>query len=438
MSTSPPVVDLLFELLRFDTQNPPGNTTSIVNWLEAYFESLGLRTEQVASDRNKPNLLATLPGKTDRTLLYAGHLDTVPFDATAWQYDPLGEQHGEWIYGRGATDMKGAVASMLQTARTFVETESTPPMTIQFAFVSDEETGGEAGMATLLDATHLATEVDACVIGETTSTPNQGAIAVADRGHIWLTLHAEGSAAHGSRPMAGENAIDRLWAAIETIKRILNRRLSIEPAVRSIVAESVEHYTPMMGAETAHDLFAYPTVSLGVLEGGTAVNTVPDSATAQLDVRLTAGVYTPDVLDAIRISLERHERVSIVASPWCIGTYERLDNPLVAAATHVVQDVTGEQIARRSAIGGGDARHTRTAGIPTIEFAVGSDTLHGVDEYTTVTALRQNCLVYSRLPYAFSHQLNQGEGSGRRASPSRRNRDPVRGRRVRQDSRQYL
>lgn len=204
--TEQELVDVTSELLQFDTQNPPGETTEIIDWVEAYFAGLSIETERVAVEQEKPNLLATLPGATDDTLLYAGHLDTVPFGATAWQYDPLGERVGERIYGRGATDMKGAVASMLQTARAFVETGTTPPATLTFAFVSDEETGGEVGMAALCDETSLAADVDACVIGETTSEPGRHAIAVADRGHIWLTLRAEGTAVHGSRPMLGENA----------------------------------------------------------------------------------------------------------------------------------------------------------------------------------------------------------------------------------------
>lgn len=407
------VEGLVLELLGFDTQNPPGKTTEVIDWVDAYFDALGIETERVVAEQDKPNLLATLPGTTDDTLLYAGHLDTVPFDPTAWQYDPLGERVGDRIYGRGATDMKGAVASMLQTARAFVETGTTPPATLKFALVSDEETGGEAGMAALLHETSLAADVDACVVGETTSEPGRHAIAVADRGHIWLTLRAEGKAAHGSRPMLGENAIDRLWAGIETVRRTLRQHLPIEPAVEPIIAESVEWYAPQMGTEAARDLFAYPTVNLGIVEGGTAVNAVPNVATAQLDIRLTAGVQTPDVLAAIHTSLDSHDGVSIVASQWCIGTYERLDSPLVAATTRVVEEVTGEQIARRSATGGGDARHTRTAGIPTIEFAVGTDTLHAVDEYTTVSTLRRNSLVYTRLPAAVSHQL-QRETEGER------------------------
>ena len=149
-------VDLALDLLAFDTQNPPGATADLTDWLAGEFEALGLATETVAVDPAKPNLLATLPGASDRVLCFNGHLDTVPVDGEDWTTDPLGERDGDRIYGRGATDMKGAVAAMLATARAFVETDTTPPVTLLFALVSDEETGGDAGLPALLEGDHLA------------------------------------------------------------------------------------------------------------------------------------------------------------------------------------------------------------------------------------------------------------------------------------------
>ncbi len=122
MTVSPPIdvsehrselVDLTLDLLSIDTSNPPGDTREIVDLIEAWLESLDVETERFAVDPAKPNLLATVPGESDQTLLFNGHLDTVPFDADEWSHDPLGERAGDRIYGRGATDMKGAVAAML-------------------------------------------------------------------------------------------------------------------------------------------------------------------------------------------------------------------------------------------------------------------------------------------------------------------------------------
>ncbi|ELZ71887.1 M20 peptidase [Haloferax volcanii DSM 14919] len=105
------VVDLAATLVGHDTQNPPGDTRDLASWVESFLADLGLDAERVTSDPRKPNLVATLPGATDRTLVLLGHLDTVPFDAGEWTRDPLGERAGNRLYGRGATD------------------ERTPPMT---------------------------------------------------------------------------------------------------------------------------------------------------------------------------------------------------------------------------------------------------------------------------------------------------------------------
>ncbi|WP_254766709.1 M20 family metallopeptidase [Salinilacihabitans rarus] len=389
------------DLLGFDTTNPPGDTREVVGWLESSLADLGLETERVAADPAKPNLLATLPGEREETLLFLGHLDVVPVDPDGWSFDPLGERVGDRVYGRGATDMKGAIAAMLHVARAYVEAGTRPPVTLAFAFVADEEVGGDAGVGALLDAGRL--DADACVIGEPTATGGPPSITVADRGSIWLTLEATGEAAHGSRPMLGENAIDRLWAAVETVRtRLAERSPPIPPAVEPIVEESVDYYARSMGETTARRLFERPTVNLGTIEGGESVNSVPRAARAELDVRLTAGVETPDVLAAVREWLDDHGGVSVADVSWSIGTYEDPESPVVAATTTAARAVLDERVYRRSATGGGDAKRLRNAGIPTVEFAVATDTAHACDEYTTVDALAATAEAYARLPEAFA------------------------------------
>ena len=388
------------ELLAVDTQNPPGETAPLADTLEETFSSLGLDTDRVVADPAKPNLLATLPGGTDRTLLYNGHMDTVPYEGDAWTHDPLGERDGDRLYGRGATDMKGALAAMVFTARAFAETDTTPPVTLQFAFVSDEETGGDAGLPTVLARRDI--DADGCVIGETTCEGGRHSVTVADRGSIWLTLSATGEAAHGSRAMLGENAIDRLYDAIGRIRAEFgSQRLDLDPALDAIVEESVEYYTPRLGEGAARALFAYPTVNLGTIEGGESVNSVPQSARARLDIRLAPAVDTERILGRIRSCVRDCAGIAIKDVSWSVGTYEPVDSPLVDAVSGTAEAVTGERIYRRSATGGGDAKTVRNAGIPTVEFGLGTDTAHAVDEYTTVDALAGNAAVYTRLPYRF-------------------------------------
>ncbi|NGM70531.1 M20 family metallopeptidase [Natronolimnobius sp. AArcel1] len=398
------LVETTLDLVSFDTSNPPGDTREIVDWIESTLTDLGLETERVATDPTKPNLLAALPGKRSTTLLYSGHLDTVPYDPDGWSYDPLGERIDNRLYGRGTTDMKGGVATMLELVRAYVVADRRPPVTLAFAFVSDEEVAGDAGLQAVLDADRL--EADACVIGEPTGSADTPSITVADKGSLWLTLEATGESAHGSRPMLGTNAIDALWDALETIRaRLVDYPITAPRPVNPILEESIDYYrTSMDDADAARRLFDRPTVNLGTIEGGEAVNSVPRFARAELDVRLPAGVDTEAVLEDVREWLREHAATSIADASWSIGTYEAPESALVDATTAAATAVLDGQIHRRSATGGGDAKRLRNAGIPTVEFAVGTDTVHACDEYTTVDALEATAAVYARLPNALARR----------------------------------
>jgi succinyl-diaminopimelate desuccinylase len=400
------LTSLTLDLLGIDTSNPPGETRAIVSEVEQFLDPLSVDTERFVVDPAKPNLLVRIPGGSDRTLLYNGHLDTVPFDVHAWTHDPLGERVDDRVYGRGATDMKGAVAAMSFAIRAFAATDTEPPVDLLFAFVSDEEVGGDAGLPALLEAGAL--DADACVIGEPTCEEGRHSVTVADRGSIWLTLEAGGEGAHGSRPVLGVNAIDRLYDAVETMRdRFGTERLEIDADVAPIVEESVEYYAPSMGEGTARELFRYPSINLGVLEGGDAINTVPQSARAEIDVRLTAGVHTPDVLAGIRECVADCDGITIADVAWSVGTAEDPDGPLVDAVASTAAEVTGDRVFRRSATGGGDAKKLRNAGVPAVEFALGTDTVHAPDEYVPVDALVDNALVYARLPSAWAFASSQ-------------------------------
>ena len=394
-------------LIAIDSQNPPGNTQEIAEFVASFFDGLGLTPTRVATDPAKPNIIAELPGKTDRTLLFNGHLDTVPYTRTAWTRDPLGERDGNRLYGRGATDMKGPLAAMLHAAETLVEREREPPVNLAFVFVSDEETGGDAGVPSLFERGIIQDlDPDACLIGETTSSGGRVSVTVADRGSIWLTLEASGRAAHGSRPVLGDNAIDRLWEAITTLRsRLPQRSLPIPAAVHHIVEETVAYYEPTMGRSVARNLFEHPSVNLGTIEGGDRINVVPSAARAKLDIRVAAGVDTADILSDIRDCLDDHPAVSIADVGWAVGTYEPADSPLVEAVRTAASTVTDERVYRRSATGGGDAKRFRRASIPTVEFAFGTETVHAVDEFTTVDALEKNTTVYTELPDVWARTL---------------------------------
>jgi succinyl-diaminopimelate desuccinylase len=396
------LVETTHRLLGADTQNPPGETRELADWLRGEFEALGYATETFCVDPSKPNVVATVSGERETTLAFNGHLDTVPFGRSEWTHAPLGERDGDRLYGRGATDMKGAVAAMLQVARAYARTETTPPVTVQFVLVSDEEVGGDAGLGTRLKTDRL--DPDACVIGEATGRPSVNSLAVGDRGYVWPTIRVEGEAAHGSRPIFGSNAVDRLYEILGDCRREIERvSVPTEPFDDSVIEGSVAYYATQIDEADARALFTSPTVNLGTIAGGEAPNSVPASAEAELDVRTLPSVAPETVVDRLRAAMPADATITDLS--WTSGTYTDPETPLVRAATAVAEGTFPTPVYRRFATGSGDAQAFRECGVPTIEFATGTGTVHGVDEYTTVEKLRQNALAYSRLPFAFGERV---------------------------------
>jgi len=171
----------------------------------------------------------------------------------------------------------------------------------------------------------------------------------------------------------------------------------------AVVDESVDFYRPEAGAEATRRLYRYPTVNLGVIEGGTAINTVPASACARVDIRLTAGVDTREALGGIRNCLGGVDGAEVTDVSLTRGSYEPVDSPVVEAGTRAAEHVVDGDIYRRSATGG-DAKLLRHDGVPTIEFGFGTQTADGTDEYTTTEALARNVVSYGTLPVQYEHR----------------------------------
>jgi len=112
--------ELLKQLIRFNTTNPPGNERECIEWIDGVLREGGYETKILAKDPERPNLLAQLKGRDEApSLLLQGHVDVVPVEGQNWQH-PLfeGKNVDGWIWGRGALEMKGGIAMMLAVGST--------------------------------------------------------------------------------------------------------------------------------------------------------------------------------------------------------------------------------------------------------------------------------------------------------------------------------
>jgi len=134
------VTELLQELIRVDTTNPPGNETPAAELLRSYLEDSGVSCELFAKIPERANLVARIPGRSDGpTLLFLSHTDVVLANAAEWSADPFGGElrDGE-IWGRGALDMKGQVAAEAVAIASLAREGFEPAGDLVFCATADE------------------------------------------------------------------------------------------------------------------------------------------------------------------------------------------------------------------------------------------------------------------------------------------------------------
>jgi acetylornithine deacetylase/succinyl-diaminopimelate desuccinylase-like protein len=219
--------DVLRELVRFNTVNPPGNERPAIEFLASYLRDAGFQTELLAADDDRPNLVADLAGDGDGpTLCYLGHVDTVLADPSEWTHDPWsGDIADGFLWGRGAIDMKSQVAAEAVAAASLARGGWRPRRGgLKLVFVSDEETGGDIGAHWLTDTHPDRVRCDMLLnegggeVFEFDGARRYG-VCCAEKGIFRFKLTARGTAGHASLPKTGENALLKLGPVLELIGR---------------------------------------------------------------------------------------------------------------------------------------------------------------------------------------------------------------------------
>lgn len=297
----PDYLKLSQQLLSFNTVNPPGNEKACMDFFANWLQKHGFNVEKYPFGENRCNLIATIQGKVEgKQLAFAGHLDTVPLGDAKWQFDPFGSDiaNGK-LYGRGASDMKSAVA--IFACACIAEMDSIKQGTgITLIITGGEETGCE-GAKFLCEQVTLP-DIGAVVIGE--STHNYPIIG--HKGALWLKAEAIGVTAHGAMPEEGINAIYKVANALQKIQ--------------------------LFEVGDTHPLMKFPTLNVGTIQGGLNINSVPDYATFTVDIRTAPNLNNADIFNRLQrhlgedVTLSRLIDLSAVLSdeslPWIQSVYQ--------------------------------------------------------------------------------------------------------------------
>jgi acetylornithine deacetylase/succinyl-diaminopimelate desuccinylase-like protein len=313
-------VELLQNLIRFDTTNPPGNEAECVSYINSLLTAAGFETTLLAKDPNRPNLIARLKGRgTAPPLLLYGHVDVVTTANQKWTHPSFEAKVVDgYVWGRGALDMKGGVAMMLSAFLRARAEGINPAGDIVLTILSDEEAGGDYGAGYLVEThAHQFEGIRYAIgefggfslyIGQNKFYPIQ----VSEKQFCWMKIILHGPGGHGSLPVR-ESAMVKLANLLQSLDKH-QLPVHITPVAHQMI-ETITKYLPfpsslilrqllnprltdrilkLMG--TRGQLFTpllHNTVNATIVHGGEKINVIPSEITLALDGRLLPG-YTPD------------------------------------------------------------------------------------------------------------------------------------------------
>jgi acetylornithine deacetylase len=356
-----PALTLCADLVAIDSVNPslvPGaaGEQAIASMLADRMRRIGLDVHVREVAPGRPNVVGVLEGRAPgRSLMFCGHIDTVGVAGMGAPFEPRIE--GGRLYGRGAQDMKGGVAAMVDAARLVAERGLDRGRLIVAAVVDEEYESIGA------DALAAEWQADGAVVTE----PTDLQVAIGHKGFAWLEIETLGRAAHGSRPLDGRDAILRMGRILQRLEA-LDRELQARPP------------HPLMGTGSLH---------ASIIEGGRELSSYPDRCRLLMERRTIAGENGQTALDEVLAilralgaadpELEARTVLRFSRPAYEVAPDHPLPRAVVAAATHA-----GCATATTGMSFWTDAAVLAAAGVPSVLFGPGGAGLHSIEEYVNV------------------------------------------------------
>jgi acetylornithine deacetylase ArgE len=373
---------ILRDLVRLPSINPMGRGLDgptifeerVSAYLEQYLRDLGVTVERQPVAPLRENIVARSHSPSaKRTIVFEAHQDTVPVEQMT--IDPFGGeiQNGR-LYGRGACDVKGGLTAMLLAFTRLVREKPKGAANVILACTVDEEhtfLGVQRFVETL--------KADAAIVAE----PTQLRIVHAHKGVVRWHVTTPGRSCHSSRPEQGVNAIYRMGKLLGAIER----------------------YAESLRRSKCDPLLGPPTLSVGRIEGGLSVNTVPDFCRIEIDRRLIPGEEPLDAPKHFYHYLLRQTDVDFpfaMSEPWlhCPALSPDLSGNLIQQLGHAIDTVAGSHIVEAVPYGT-DASSIAQAGIPSVVFGPGDIAqAHTADEWIEIGQIDQAAEVLYRFACA--------------------------------------
>jgi len=417
------VTNLLSDLIKINTTNPPGNETEAARYLGETLNKEGFNCEFFESAPGRGSVITRIKGTGEKpNLLLLSHLDVVAANPKEWSVAPFGGVVKDgFVWGRGAIDMKSMTVMEVMVMKLLKRYNVQPKGDIILAATADEEKGGEAGAGWLvrnhpekIQAKYVINEGGGLAIP--INGKNIFTIQTAEKGILWLRIKAKGKPGHGSVPSAADNAILRMNKVVEklgnyrakislvpTVKQFLNgiakenklvqQALAIllqNPAAGDQILDMLAQKDKAMAEEVRAMLRM--TIAPTIIHGGVKENIIPSECEAVFDCRILPGQNPADAINEIKNLLKEADPEKLEFET--IQASEPSESPMNTPLYDQIVDVLKEFQPNDSAApilltGGTDSRFFRKIGSICYGFQpIRADmpygeilkTVHGIDE----------------------------------------------------------
>jgi succinyl-diaminopimelate desuccinylase len=332
-------------LITYDTATSEG-LRAAAGFVKGWLEARELKVDGREHD-GLPVILAEVGPADGPTVVFHGHLDVVP--AREGQFTPRVE--GDRLIGRGAYDMKGALAAMMCA---LMDVAAQDDVRVQFICVPDEESEDVTRRSTDVLVREEGLRADFALTGE----PTDLHIGIQAKGVLAMRLQVSGTAAHGSTPWLGDNAILKAHDAF--------RRIETLPFSRE-----------------SSDLFDRPSINLARIVGGDAFNKVPDVCTIDVDIRFLPNQDPDDIMAQVCAIGDLEIVKSFTRAPAIVS---RRNAYVLALRDAVGRSIEGDALSI-GRDGASDAISFLEAGIPAVEFGPVGGGHHGPHEWVSISSL---------------------------------------------------